>query len=213
MKKIFNNNYSTWKGVIHIQPFITLFFMIACCSISGYAQSYNPVEINGKWGFIDENSDLVIDTAFVFALPFNAHGLAPVVDDSGWVYIDACGNKMFRPFIYDNGPDYFVEGLARFQKSNKIGFVSTDGEVIIEARFDFVRPFSEGMAAFCTACKVMNLGEHQRYVGGKWGFINKKGAIVITARFDEVHDFINKRAQVVIDGKEFSIDKKGMIIK
>ncbi len=193
--------------------YLTLFFLITFEMNLGYSQPYNPIEINGKWGFTDEKGVLVIDTIFVMALSFNGHGIAPVVDDSGWVYIDTRGKKVRRPFIYDNGPDYFIEGLSRYLDHKKIGFINTGGEIQIKAQFEFVRPFSEGLAAFCVSCSTRLQGEHTQLFGGKWGYIDKQGNIAIPATFDVAYNFENEKAIVVIDGEERRIDKRGNILK
>lgn len=207
-----NNNYIFWRAIPVLRHHITVFFIIICCSYSGFTQAFNPIEINGKWGFVDENNDIVIDTLYVLARAFNSHGIAPVVDDSGWVYIDTCGNKLFRPFIFDNGPDYFVEGLARFQDGDKIGFVNDRGEIKIEARFTFIRPFSEGLAAFCSECQAMFQGEHQIHSGGKWGYINKKGKTIIPAQFEKAFDFKDNIAWIVTNGEKKRIDANGNLL-
>lgn len=96
----------------------------------------------------------------------------------GYVY-DQKGNFLYRPFFYDNGADYFSEGLRRFVKNEKVGFVDRNGTVIIKAEHDFATPFNYGYASFCDGCdweKTEN--EHKAIVGGTWGVINYKGEVV-----------------------------------
>ena len=203
----YNRFYRQSLYIPHL--FLSIFLIIIIHSGEGQAQMYKPLEVNGKWGFVNDVNEWVIDTLFVMAMSFNENGIAPVVDDSGWVYIDTCGQKLFRPFIYDNGPDYFSEGLSRYVKNNKIGYINARGKVQIEVRFDFARPFSEGMAAFCSGCTTIQHGEHKKLVMGKWGYINKKGDIVIEPHYDEAHNFQNGTASVLINGEEIIIDPQG----
>lgn len=96
----------------------------------------------------------------------------------GFVY-DKKGNFLYRPFFYDNSADYFSEGVRRFVKNGKVGFVDRNGKVIIDARHDFASPFNFGYAKFCDGCdweKTEN--EHKAIVGGTWGMMNFKGEIV-----------------------------------
>jgi hypothetical protein len=81
--------------------------------------------------------------------------------------------------MYDNGADYFVEGLRRFVKNGKIGFVDRNGKVIIEPKHDFVDYFNYGYASFCDGCDWEKTDdEHKSIVGGKWGMMNTKGETV-----------------------------------
>ena len=116
---------------------------------------------------------------------FNQFGITAVVDDSEWVYITMNGKRLLKPYIIDNGPDYFSEGLARFVHRGKIGFMNENGTVVISAKFDFALPFSEGLAAFCTGCKSVSQGEYHQMEGGKWGYINKTGEIVVNPEYDK----------------------------
>lgn len=97
-----------------------------------------------------------------------------------WGYIyDRKGNFMYRPFFHDNGADYFSEGVRRFVKNEKIGFVDRNGVVIIQPEHDFVSPFNYGYAAFCDSCDwEQTEDEHKAIVGGTWGVMNFKGEIV-----------------------------------
>lgn len=101
-------------------------------------------------------------------------------EKNAWGYVyDRKGNFLYQPFMYDNGPDYFVEGLRRFVKNGKIGFADRNGKVIIEPKHDFVDYFNYGYASFCDGCDWEKTDdEHKSIVGGKWGMINTKGETV-----------------------------------
>ncbi|WP_419870523.1 WG repeat-containing protein [Chryseobacterium sp. CT-SW4] len=97
---------------------------------------------------------------------------------TGYVY-DRKGNFLYQPFLYDNGADYFEEGVRRFVKNGKVGFADQNGKIIIEAKHDFVSFFNYGYAAFCNGCDWEKIDEeHVRMVGGIWGVMNYKGEIV-----------------------------------
>ena len=53
-----------------------------------------------------------------------------------------------------------------------------------------------------------NLAKVRR--GGKYGFIDETGQEVIACKFDEAAKFIDERAMVKLEGKEYYIDKNGM---
>ena len=62
------------------------------------------------------------------------------------------GQFLYRPLAYDNGPDYFEEGLARCVQKGKVGFVNEQGKVAIRPQWDWVSPFNYGYAFACNGC-------------------------------------------------------------
>lgn len=158
-------------------------------------------EDNGKYGYKNNKDEIVIQPQFNMAMDFNSCGIAAVVDDSGWVYINQTGVKIIRPYVVDNGPDYFSDGLARYVENDKIGFFDESGKVIIKARFDFARPFADSTAAVCRGCWFINDGEYKRIIDGKWGFIDYEGELIFPVKFDVVEDFKNGSARVKENGK------------
>jgi hypothetical protein len=81
---------------------------------------WTAFEEGGKWGYRDGKGRVVVQPRFIFANEFSTEGIAAVVDEKGWAYIDRKWNILIRPFVVDNGPDYFKEGLARFTADNKL---------------------------------------------------------------------------------------------
>lgn len=188
-----------------------LIILITCGEVQ--EQNVYPFQENEKWGYKDNSGTIVIKAGFLLATHFTDEGIAAVVDDTGWVYINKKGDRILRPFIVDNGPDYFKEGLARFDKNGKIGFFNKKGHIVIPARYEFVRSFSQDRAAFCTGCKKIKEGEYYRMTGGKWGYIDRYGHIVIEAQYETVTDFSVGRAEVVIDSTQYYIDLNGGRLK
>ncbi|NML57634.1 WG repeat-containing protein [Chryseobacterium cheonjiense] len=103
-----------------------------------------------------------------------------VPEKNAWGYVyDRKGNFLYRPFFYDNGADYFSEGMRRFVKNGKVGFTDRNGTVVIRPKYDFASPFNYGYAAYCNGCDWEKTEEeHKAIVGGTWGVINFKGEIV-----------------------------------
>src|SRR5512142_1792512 len=133
-----------------------------------------PFEKDGKWGYRSSGGEVIIPPRYEMARAFSG-GIAAVVDDQGWAYIDHAGRVVLRPVVVDNGPDYFREGLARFRDNAKVGFFDRSGKVVIQPRYAYAMPFSEGRAAVCEGCAEIEEGEHRAVRGGKWGFINPGG--------------------------------------
>lgn len=96
------------------------------------------------------------------------------------------GAIFFRPdgtgvqaFFFDNGPDYFRSGLARYVARGKVGFIDKKGVIVIPARFRHVSPFHDGYAQYCEGCQSVKDGEHTLLEGGRWRAIDKKENPVI----------------------------------
>ena len=161
------------------------------------------------WGYRNARGKVVIHPQFSVAQPFSQGGIAAVADDSGWKYINRQGRTLIRPFLLDNGPDPFRQGLARFREAGKIGFFNEHGKAVIPPRFDFAGPFADGRAAFCKGCRERPTGEYHSIEGGLWGFIDRKGTIVITPMYEKAETFHQGRARVMRNGRWTSIDRQG----
>ena len=71
------------------------------------------------------------------------------------------------------------DGIIAFKKNDKWGFVDTTGKVVVEAKFDNAKSFSNGLAAVCQ--------------GEKWGFADQDGTVVIDCQFFDADYFNSKR--------------------
>ena len=97
-------------------------------------------------------------------------------------FFDRKGNYLYSPFFFDNGPDYFVEGLTRFVKNGKMGFADRFGKKVIHASYNYVDPFYCGYALVCFDCSYTRFSiddEHCcGYAGTRYGIMNRAWAIV-----------------------------------
>lgn len=106
--------------------------------------------------------------------------------------------QLFVRFVDDIGV-FTKEGLARFEKNGKWGYISTEGEVVVNAKYDMAYDFSEGMAA-------VKLGE-------RWGYIDTKGDVVIDLKFVKARSFSDGMAAVVEDRYWEYIRKDGTVLE
>jgi hypothetical protein len=107
-----------------------------------------------------------------------------VFNDGGWVYRDKTGADIIRPYTFDNGPDYFVEGMARFQRGGKMGFFDVQGNIIIPPAYDFAAPFCGGYSIVCNGCTYVPDEVHRHLEGGVWGHIDLTGKVVTPFEYD-----------------------------
>ena len=120
------------------------------------------------WGFINEQSEIVIHPKYESASEF-IDGLAKVKRNTKWGFIDS-NDKEVIPCSYDEAHD-FCEGVA-IVKLNKTevfgsdtwGFVDKTGKEIMPPKYWRIDDFSGGVAL------VSN---------GKYGYVDKTGEEVV----------------------------------
>jgi len=100
------------------------------------------------------------------------------------------------------GLSTFREGLARYVRDGKAGFIDPTGREVIPARYDDARSFHEGLA-----CVMLD---------GKWGYVDRNGHIVIKPQYDRADDFSEGLAAVGVGppgaGAFGAVDCKGRVM-
>jgi len=98
----------------------------------------------------------------------------------GDLYYALASGRTAPALLFDNGPDYFVEGRARTIRDGKVGFVNEGLEVVVPREWDFALPFEGGFARVCTGCSIVREDgdEHGTVQGGSWAVIDREGRIV-----------------------------------
>lgn len=105
-----------------------------------------PVEKNGKWGFLDQESfKTVIDLQFDSAGKFTSDGLAPAQLNGKWGLIGRSGKPVI-PFEYDGvGAVADAKGLPRLMIAVKVddkwGYIDRRNQIQIPFEFDEVGIF------------------------------------------------------------------------
>jgi len=209
-----NEKSRNWEGIV---KYDSLGFLIITDKFPRTILAYIPYplgmndlmvyEEDSKYGYKNTLDVNIIVSQYNYAQEFSKFGIAAVVDDSGWVYINKQGENIIRPHVVDNGPDYFSFGLARLKSKNKYGYFDEWGNVVIKPEFDYARSFVDSMAAVCQGCQFIRIGEHDEVIGGKWGFINIKGELQIPFIYDKVSNFDNGSAKVEKKGKSTTISR------
>jgi hypothetical protein len=170
----------------------------------------------GRYGYIDNTGNTVIDPKLLGALPFR-EGLAGVRIEGWakhiWGFIDKSGGFAIKPvymevFSFHNGlartwtGDLVTPFLAILSSvpfdpriSGTIRFITKDRIKALTLRNGFVGDFHEGLAI--------------RQLGGCYFYINKFGETVIDSKFENAKDFKNGLAMVQVDGKWGYIDRTG----
>lgn len=165
---------------------------------------------NVLYGYKTISGKIVIPAKYTLVASTKFYKMAIVYTDSGWIGINRKDSFLLRPFIYDNGPDDFSEGLFRFVEFGKIGFANLDGLKVIPAMFDFVTSFKNGIAQFTLGGKKIKDGENWYWSQGyDDGYINKWGQL-----FNKVTILKGKYSMARTNYyKNVLINKNGAIIK
>ena len=104
------------------------------------------------------------------------------------------------PYIKSLEKDYqtSILKLFPFEKNNKWGFMNLNGKIIINAIYEEVGFFQEGLAAVA--------------LNEKYGFISKANKVIIPINLDGVFDFKENRALIEKNEKMGMIDRIGSSI-
>lgn len=155
-------------------------------SDSGPAPRF-PIVRDGKWGLIDAFGTVVVDPQFddVAGCVSSGSSMAPKnapqpVQDAGR--------------LLDCGP--VRTALIRVTRGGKWGAIDVNGQMVIPARFDEIKIWSEFIAA-------------QR--GDRWGFLDQKGEFRVSPQYDQVMP-VGDLAAVRVDDKWALMDTTGAIV-
>jgi hypothetical protein len=150
-----------------------------------------------------------------------------------WGYINREGVFVIMP-TFTKTEDFEDNGLALVWDNDKLGIIDRDGKLIIQEKFDYIYPFSEGIAIADneSGFKAINekgqiIFEANSFIGsfrdgialfsqestdGKYlyGYIDKLGKIIIQPKYENAENFINGKAVVKLgEGNYELIDKTG----
>jgi hypothetical protein len=178
-----------------------------------------PIRNQGVYGFINKDGQIVIEPRFqeVKGDTF-VTDLHLIETDSFHVeqaYINRYGEEVIANSDVLPGEKVeflsteFTESLARFRKvtnsgkaqlayDQKVGFINTKGDIVIEPKYDYAGEFHEGLAYV--------------YIGNEYWYVNTRGERAIPIVFEEAVDFQDGFARVKDNGKFGIIDKQGSYI-
>jgi hypothetical protein len=81
--------------------------------------------------------------------------------------------------LYDNGADYFCNGLVRSLLDGQYGYVNARLETVVPARYDFAYPFQGGHGTVCNDCTFSSDGEHTSVACARCGAVDVHGTLVL----------------------------------
>jgi len=159
----------------------------------GDGENFTSVMHDGKWGLVDRKGKVVYPFLADWAICFT-DGFAPYEISGKYGFINRKLDVIVKP-QYDEVFNIH-DGLVSVKKNNKWGVINSSGEIIVPIQYDFVFEFYEGMG--------------QVELNKKFGYFNKLGKLTIPIRYDKADPYFkNGRAEVMVSGRSFYIDKQG----
>jgi hypothetical protein len=168
-------------------------------------------------------------------------GLAPILVNNKWGFIDTQGNVVIEPkfiaFVKDYGSmPYFSEGLTSIidPETDRVGFIDKKGEIAIKPQFYSAMNFREDVAFVGTQNDHVIIDKTGKIIAKNfvaingyyssfsnsraivqkefsYGYINKEGVFVIKPIYQEARDFTESLAAVKKNDKWGFVDTDGNV--
>lgn len=176
--------------------------LLACSSINKYddIESWElyRIQVGGKYGFINEHGNIVIEPQFDRAYWYFGDGVcyAEIGGQKGLINTDG----EFVLYL-DNTFSWvrqFQNGIATFNdNNNKIGVIEKSGEIILPAIYkNIARDESYGLIIEDTL--------------GNCGYVNNKGQLIVPCKYDAVNGFHEGLMVVATSDKCGYVDTAGV---
>ncbi len=206
-----------------------------------FITQYKPY--GGKlWGYINQNGETVIEPIYKKCYKFSESGLAPIYESKKFSFINTKGEKitteingfkLIEGFVGFGGLEGYNDGLVAVMKDKKWGFLDTEGNIVIELKYDKVGIFNNGasIAKIGTDFFILRKnGEETQIVAEdivdvkhiingfapyansakQSGFIGANGKVIIPAKFASVGYFTDELAWAKTADKKLGyINKTG----
>jgi len=199
-----------------------------------------PINVNGKYGFMNRSGKTVIAPQFDGAFGFS-EGLAQVRVGTKSGYINTKGVLVITPqfdaatqFQFGRAAVKLCCGNWGQQKpGDRYGYIDKDGKYISSPDFRWAGMFSGDLAPVLTADGVpafvnrsgkmamsgkfeslsgFTAGLALARSGGKWGYIDTTGKWVVDPQFEWARNFADGLAPVMVGGRTGYIDEKGKFV-
>lgn len=149
---------------------------------------------NGKWALVSKNGkekteyifDGVITDDYGFCF---GQKKAFVKTQAGVMMVDKKGEQTGELF-FEDARCFSEEGYAAVCKNGKWGYVSTDGELVLDYQYEDAQSFHNGFAAVCK--------------DGKWGYIDTSGNMAVDPVF-EVATAVSEKGTAAVKQGEWKL--------
>ncbi len=197
------------KAVLIVLTFITI-------AASAQTKLF-PMEVKGKWGYMDQIGRMVIPAMYDYADDFKdgfavvaLKNLPCIINEKNVRIVDTSLYQFISPFS---------EGLAAVNDFNhKKYYINTKGQRVINLGDTIyeARKFKNGLAVVSKQVDdhVLKFNHDIITLGYKFGYIDTKGNLMINFLYEDADDFDEDLARVQLKKKYGLINTKGeMILK
>jgi hypothetical protein len=166
-------------------------------------------------GFVNLSGDIIVPPCFESGTRDYYEGLMALKDKNGlYGFIGLNGNWVILP-NYDNAM-YFQDGLAPVMKGEKWGYIDKTGAVVIDYKFNFVTPFSHGIAVVGISLPpVMPEGKIKIFTVDAYapfGLIDKTGKWIAEPIYEAYYSPWSDQIGMQKNDKVGFIDAKGNVV-
>ncbi len=171
--------------------------------VSSFHEGLAAVKLNNKWGYINTLGNSIIShkyTSSEYDRPQNHYfknGYAvEKINNNCWGLVDKQGNET----KLEGWCEHDSEGLFRYLRNKKYGFINNKGYEVIKPIYDFVDPFVGGYS-------VVKLNK-------KHGIIDRAGNVVVPIKYDFAPSevYLGGIARMMLNGKFGLIDMNEKIL-
>lgn len=155
-----------------------LLFSVCVCMVIGWVSADEPlyrVLVDGKWGAISSNGELVVEPEHDYLFPF-VNGIAVVrkgsYRDGKRAYMEADGT-LLTGFDFDRAY-YFFGPLAVVYIDGKEGYIDRDGRSVTKKPYTYAEDFRGEYA----------LVREGSWSEGAWGAVDSEGKLSIPLAYD-----------------------------
>lgn len=195
--------YMDGKGTIHINPNYRYEY-----GFGGFNDGLAIVEVDGIFGFINSENDIVIEPKYYRVNEFH-NGIALVQDNmfTSAYFINTSGKTILNNREF--GVSEYNEGLINCKSliEKKWGFVDIDNNFIIPPIYDYTSSFHEGMAAVIPTLIGKKVNKKQLF-----GFVNRNNEVLIPPDFNIANGHFSEGLCCIWDNGNGYMNTKGEVV-
>jgi hypothetical protein len=165
--------------------------------IKEFVDGFARVGINGNYGIINTEGKVIIEPKYRHIGNWFKNVTWAAVDAEIWglVFEDGTFKRIDGVTTIK---DFSAEGYAIARKAEKVGFIDTKGNWVIEPKFDKAKNFVAGLAPACN--------------GDLWGYINTKGEWVVQPKYSDAEIFDKEGFAPVKEKNWGFINRSGALV-
>lgn len=179
--------------------FTFIFLIVLKLSLSQKEDALIPVPINGKYGYINQKGQIVIEPQFLSAGEFHS-GLACVRKFGTFGFINTKGDLVI-PYQFDRETT-FNGSYASVQQNGKQYIIAKKGKIIFhDAKYDRIDPLAQP-----------NFFKVTTKFSKKEGVIDFKGNLMVDTIHDYIHNFSHNRLMITNYNENSDADENSSVI-